>query len=144
LGVGFAGEIHETERTLIGDVQADGPLDREHCHLLTKSGDISSANRFSLWGLPGTDYFQFVVNLSTDDVPELTLVFLQKMLEERSGRADIHLHDLNWISSHLINFRMVDRFRVGRVFLAGDAAHVHSSAGGQGLNTGVQDAYNLG
>jgi hypothetical protein len=39
---------------------------------------------------------------------------------------------------------MVDRFRVGRAFLAGDAAHVHSPAGGQGLNTGVQDAYNLG
>jgi FAD binding domain len=83
-------------------------------------------------------------NLSTDDVPELTLVSLQTMLEEWSGRTDIYLHDLNWISLYWINFRMVDRFRVGRVFLAGDAAHVHSSAGGQGLNTGVQDAYNLG
>ncbi len=39
---------------------------------------------------------------------------------------------------------MVDRYRAGRIFLAGDAAHVHSAAGGQGMNTGVQDAYNLG
>jgi hypothetical protein len=42
------------------------------------------------------------------------------------------------------NVRMVDRYRVGRVFLAGDAAHVHTPAGAQGLNTGVQDAYNVG
>src|ERR1700735_5094648 len=42
------------------------------------------------------------------------------------------------------NIRMVDRYRVGRIFLAGDAAHVHSPVGGQGMNTGIQDAYNLG
>ena len=41
------------------------------------------------------------------------------------------------------NVRMVDRYRSGRLFLAGDAAHVHSPAGGQGMNTGIQDAYNL-
>jgi hypothetical protein len=45
------------------------------------------------------------------------------------------LTDLNWISLYRVNVRMVDRFRVGRVLLAGDAAHVHSSASGQGLNT---------
>jgi hypothetical protein len=65
-------------------------------------------------------------------------------MERRSGRTDIRLHDLRWISLYRINVRMVDRFRVHRVFLAGDAAHVHSSAAGQGLNTSVQDAYNLG
>ena len=48
------------------------------------------------------------------------------------------------MSLYRVNIRMAERFRVGRVFLAGDAAHVHSPAGGQGLNTGVQDSYNLG
>ena len=66
------------------------------------------------------------------------------MLDQRSGRADLRLHHLSWVSVYRINIRMADRFRVGRVFLAGDAAHVHSSAGGQGLNASVQDAYNLG
>ncbi|MGH3827055.1 MAG: FAD-dependent monooxygenase [Pseudonocardiaceae bacterium] len=100
--------------------------------------------RFSLWNLPGSQHYQFVVTVAADDVPELSLGSVRRILYQRSGRTDIRLHDLRWISLHRINVRMVDRFRVGRVFLAGDAAHVHSSASGQGLNTSVQDAYNLG
>ncbi|MGH3724249.1 MAG: FAD-dependent monooxygenase [Mycobacterium sp.] len=141
LTVGFAGETFESERTLIGDVRADG-LDGTFCHVLTRGGQVSK--RFSLWNLPSSDHYQFVASMATDDVPPLTLEAVQGLLDERSGRNDIVLHDLRWISLYRVNARMVDRFRVGRVFLAGDAAHVHSSAGGQGLNTSVQDAYNLG
>jgi hypothetical protein len=82
--------------------------------------------------------------VAAEDVPELTLESVQKLLNHRSGRTDIRLHELSWISLYRVNVRRADRFRVDRIFLAGDAAHVHSSAGGQGLNTGVQDAYNLG
>ncbi|MEV6560711.1 FAD-dependent monooxygenase [Nocardia sp. NPDC051756] len=139
LGVGFEGETFETERTLIGDVRAEG-LTGTYCHMLT-TGNVQE--RFSLWSMPGTDYYQFIANMTADDVPELTLASVQQILDERSGRSDIRLFDLNWISVYRVNARMVDRFRVGRVFLAGDAAHVHSSSGGQGLNTSVQDAYNL-
>jgi 2-polyprenyl-6-methoxyphenol hydroxylase-like FAD-dependent oxidoreductase len=56
----------------------------------------------------------------------------------------VRLHDLTWRSSYRVNVRMVDRLRVDRVFLAGDAAHVHPIAGGLGMNSGIQDAYNLG
>ncbi|MFA4083359.1 FAD-dependent monooxygenase [Mycobacteroides salmoniphilum] len=141
LGVGFAGETFESERTLIGDVRVEG-LDGTFCHVLTRGGQVSE--RFSLWNLPGSDHYQFVASMATDDVPPLTLAAVQTLLVQRSGREDIVLRDLRWISLYRVNARMVDRFRQGRVFLAGDAAHVHSSAGGQGLNTSVQDAYNLG
>ncbi|MBB5914155.1 2-polyprenyl-6-methoxyphenol hydroxylase-like FAD-dependent oxidoreductase [Nocardia transvalensis] len=140
LGVGFEGETFETERTLIGDVRATG-LTGAYCHILT-TGDVTE--RFSLWSLPGTDYYQFVATVAADRTPDVSLESMQALLDKRSGRTDIVLSDLRWASLYRVNARMVDRFRVGRVLLAGDAAHTHSSASGQGLNTSVQDAYNLG
>lgn len=68
---------------------------------------------------------------------------LQAILERRSGRRDIRLHTPTWTSLWRCNVRLVERYRQGRVFLAGDAAHIHSPAGGQGMNTGIQDAHNL-
>jgi 2-polyprenyl-6-methoxyphenol hydroxylase-like FAD-dependent oxidoreductase len=141
-GVAFEGETLAEERTLIGDVKVRG-LDGVACHILTRAGDATS--RFSLWNLPGSEHYQLVANLGADSAaPELTLGAVQRLLEERTGRSDVILGDLRWISLYKVNVRMAERFRVGRVFLVGDAAHVHSSAGGQGLNTSVQDAYNLG
>lgn len=141
LDVGFEGDAFEVERTLIGDVRADG-LDGRFCHILTGSGDVG--HRFSLWNLPDSDYYQFVASMPADQVPDSTLDAVRQLCLDRSGRTDVYLHDLRWISLYRVNVRMVDRYQVGRVLLAGDAAHIHSSAGGQGLNTGVQDAYNLG
>ncbi|MFC0435470.1 FAD-dependent monooxygenase [Kutzneria buriramensis] len=141
IGVGFEGETYERERTLVGDVKADG-LAGVACHMITNAGDVTK--RFSLWNLPNSDYYQLVASVTPEDAENPTLETVQRLLETRTGRTDITLHDLRWISVYRINVRMVSRFRTGRVLLAGDAAHVHSSASGQGLNTSVQDAYNLG
>ncbi|EIF30142.1 2-polyprenyl-6-methoxyphenol hydroxylase-like oxidoreductase [Burkholderia sp. Ch1-1] len=67
-----------------------------------------------------------------------------KALIARRVRERVDVSDLAWSSYFHVNSRMVDRLRVGRIFLAGDAAHVHSSAGAQGMNTGIQEAFNLG
>ncbi|KAJ3822114.1 FAD binding domain-containing protein [Lentinula raphanica] len=68
---------------------------------------------------------------------------LVRIIHEMSGRKDLIFGDLIGMGVWRPNIRMVDKFGTGRVWIAGDAAHVHSPTGGQGLNSGVQDAFNL-
>jgi len=91
--------------------------------------------------LPGGRYR--VVATVDEAPPTPDLAFVQRLLDERSpGRAIIT--ELAWSSRFRVHHRVADRYRAGRVLLAGDAAHVHSPAGGQGMNTGIQDGFALG
>ena len=74
--------------------------------------------------------------------PDLTLPEVQAMADERAG-GGFRVTDPAWLANFRINERKVSDYARGRIFLAGDAAHVHSPAGGQGMNTGMQDAFNL-
>ncbi|GAA3769606.1 FAD-dependent oxidoreductase [Plantactinospora mayteni] len=141
LGLSLRGETPDVQLMAVGDVEVDG-LGRDAWHQwLTGNGGIM------LCPLPGTDAFQVQASheIDPDGSPlEPTLERFQQTFDRIAGVPGVRLHDLAWRSSYRVNVRMVDQLRVGRVFLAGDAAHVHPIAGGLGMNSGIQDAYNLG
>ena len=78
------------------------------------------------------------------NVPESSVALFQRLLAERAGDTTTRLGEPVWLSNFIVHHRMVPHYRKGRTLVAGDAAHIHSPAGGQGMNTGIQDAYNLG
>jgi 2-polyprenyl-6-methoxyphenol hydroxylase-like FAD-dependent oxidoreductase len=139
LDVPFEGETWSDERMYVGDVRLRG-LDREAWHSWPNHPD----GWLALCPLPSTDMYQFQAQVPKDQDSEPSIELYQQIVNERTGGMDIELTEAPWLSLYRVNVRMVSRYRIGSVFLAGDAAHVHSPAGGQGMNTGIQDAYNLG
>ena len=130
LGLTLQGETFDEKPMLVADVEVES-LERRNWHLwpFVKGGVIG------LCPLPNTSLFQLTAKAET------TGSNLEEVVHRATGQR---ISRVAWRSIYQPAVRMVNRYRVGRVFMAGDAAHLHPPAGGQGLNTGVQDAYNLG
>ncbi|OKI09865.1 pentachlorophenol monooxygenase [Streptomyces sp. CB02923] len=141
LGVTMTGQSVAPYPMLLADIRLDG-LDRNHWHMW---GEFRATDFVSLLAPAKYDYFLLMAGfMDPDTVPDTSPDGVRKLIAERTHLSLDQLGEVLWSSSFRPNAALADQFRVGRVFLAGDAAHVHSPAGGQGLNTSVQDAYNLG
>ncbi|MEV7945431.1 FAD-dependent monooxygenase [Streptomyces rubiginosohelvolus] len=144
LGIGFEGTTAEDQVMVCGDVDlADGALDRTRWHQwFDEDGAVM------LCPIPGTRtgwWFQAGPERDGRGRPLApTADGFRRLLARHTGLPGRALTRAELLSTYRVNVRMADRFRAGRVFLAGDAAHVHAVAGGLGMNTGIQDAFNLG
>ena len=143
LGIKFEGETHEEERAFVGDVEVDGLTpDAWHIWMHPEMGFGFSLCPFAC--SPSWQVQTMALPDAEGHLAEPDLETFRRLFAERTGMEGVTLKNATWASLYRVNIRMADRFCSGRVFIAGDAAHVHSIAGGLGMNTGIQDAYNLG
>ncbi|RDI50560.1 FAD-dependent monooxygenase [Nocardia mexicana] len=137
-GIGFAG-TDATMSGMIADVElADPPAEPFFAHR-RGAGDFSAVQFQPGWYRLVVQRHDLVLERGT----ELTFDDFRGHFTEIAG-TDFGMHSPRWVSHYGDAARQADRYRDGRVLLAGDAAHIHYPAGGQGLNLGVQDAANLG
>jgi len=139
LGLGFLGETDDQDRMLIVDAVTTG-LSRDRWHVWP-----GVRGRFTgACPLPHTDLFQWMIRLAPGEEAPDGEEAITRRIRAHTRNRHIAVRDIRWRSVFRPNIRLAEAYRRGRVFLAGDAAHVHTPAGAQGLNTGIQDAYNLG
>lgn len=139
LNVPFKGDQYEGE-FILGDVQIEWPFSLSSIHVfLSEKGvmpcfPLNDKGLYRLIPIPKKKSQSHESEISFDEFSQIA---------RSLASVDLKILSAQWITRFRVHHRMSRKFSVGRVFLAGDAAHIHSPAGGQGMNSGIQDSLNL-
>ncbi|MGZ5397099.1 MAG: FAD-dependent monooxygenase, partial [Mycobacterium sp.] len=135
-GIGFQGSAYD-ESFVLADVRLAGDAPRDEVILFWATAGLTVV-------APLPDGVYRIVAPVADAPEEPTADFVQQILDTRVGADRMTVTDVIWGSRFRVQHRVANTYRAGRLLLAGDTAHVHSPAGGQGMNLGIQDAVALG
>ena len=137
IGTGFPGGTYR-QIFYVADVEATGPALNGELHV-----DLDEADFLAVFPLAGQGRARLIGTVRDERADRADTLTFEDISDRAINHLKVGVKKVNWFSTYHVHHRVTQHFREGRAFLLGDAAHIHSPAGGQGMNTGIGDAINL-
>ncbi len=137
IGAGFPGGTYR-QLFYVADVDAGGPALDGELHV-----DLDEADFLGVFPLAGEGRARLIGTVRDERADRAATLRFEDVSDRAIAHLQVRVDRVNWFSTYHVHHRVAQRFRKGRAFLLGDAAHIHSPVGGQGMNTGIGDAINL-
>jgi 2-polyprenyl-6-methoxyphenol hydroxylase-like FAD-dependent oxidoreductase len=137
IGTGFPGGTYR-QVFYVADVEAAGPAVNGELHV-----DLDEADFLGVFPLAGEGKARLIGTVRDERADRADTLTFKDISDRAINHLKVQVNKVNWFSTYHVHHRVTHHFRKGRAFLLGDAAHIHSPAGGQGMNTGIGDAINL-
>jgi 2-polyprenyl-6-methoxyphenol hydroxylase-like FAD-dependent oxidoreductase len=137
IGAGFPGGTYR-QIFYVADVDAAGPAVNGELHI-----DLDEADFLGVFPLAGAGKARLIGTVRDERAADIGKLTFKDVSDRAITHLKVEVNKVNWFSTYHVHHRVTEHFRKGCAFLLGDAAHIHSPAGGQGMNTGIGDAINL-
>jgi len=137
IGTGFPGGTYR-QIFYVADVEAAGPALNGELH-----ADLDEADFLAVFPLAGQGRARLIGTVRDERADRADTLTFEDVSDRAINHLKVGIKKVNWFSTYHVHHRVTQHFRKGRAFLLGDTAHIHSPAGGQGMNTGIGDAINL-
>ena len=137
MGTGFPGGTY-AQIFYVADVEGDGPAFNGDLNV-----ELDQSDFLAIFPLTHRERIRLIGAIRPDEGKDLDKLTFDDIKDRAANYLKLKVRKVNWFSTYHVHHRVTDQFRKGRAFLLGDAAHIHTPVGGQGMNTGVGDAINL-